>query len=135
MEEKQIRKYTKSEKVIQSALNNTKHFKLEENQTYFDTYAKTLGETSALQYKSAIIRLEEATGKDLMTVTVKDVENYVSTCKEGKTAENQRRYIQAFLKYTFTNFSEQATIKADANTVLWLMDDVNKKLMNILMNK
>lgn len=132
------RKYTKTEKALKQWESQQKNIE-GLNATYWEDFTQSglvNNKTSLAQYKSAIRRLIESTQKDLLTVTITDINSYLDTFESGsKTQLTQQRYIKSFLKYTFTNNVDAAIKNTVTDTIMWLLDEDVKGLLKILMSK
>lgn len=129
-------KYTKTEKFYQSLEERTPKFD-DINATYYEQFSESgvVSVSSLSQYKSAVRRLSEFIGKDVMTVTVTEIINYLDQFDKEKTRNSQERYIKSFLKYIFINNINKAIEVSNTDVIMALMDEDTKTLIKILMSK
>lgn len=117
--------YTVSEKKLQADLRKEKNFN-DKNETYWNNFVENSGKStgSLAQYKSAVRRFTETIGKDILSITVDELRTYVNGF-EGKTRDNQERYIKSFLNFTIVN----TDISVDNNLIIELIPTEYKTLI------
>lgn len=130
--------YHKGEKFFQSLEIRIEENKIKGiNENYWIDFEENSNKTksSLLQYKSAVKRFIDATNKDILTISIEELESYLNNFEEGKTKENQSRYIKSFITFSI----EKNMLKASANTnkelILSLIPNEYRMLINVLMNK
>ena len=132
-------KYTKTEKFFeQKEQVKENHTPKGLNETYWNDFANNSGksEGSLRQYKSAVNRfLNSINGKDVLTIEVTDIDNYLNTIDTEKTKENAKRYINSFISYTISNNLNKAIEVSSKELVLSLIPQEYKKLIIVLMSK
>ena len=132
-------KYTKTEKFYESKeQRKLDHTPKGLNETYWNEFATNSGksEGSLKQYKSAVNRfLNSINGKDVLTIEVADIENYLNIIDTEKTRENAKRYINSFISYTISNNLNKAIEVSSKELVLSLIPQEYKNLIIVLMSK
>ena len=132
-------KYTKTEKFFeQKEQVKENHTPKGLNETYWNDFANNSGksEGSLRQYKSAVNRfLNSINGKDVLTIEVADIENYLNIIDTEKTRENAKRYINSFISYTISNNLNKAIEVSSKELVLSLIPQEYKNLIIVLMSK
>jgi len=106
------------------------------NESYWTDFEANSNKTksSLIQYKSAVKRFIDATDKDVLTIEVNDLENYLNNF-EGKTKENQERYIKSFLSYSIGKNFNKALQNTNNELILSLIPQEYRMLINVLLNK
>lgn len=108
------------------------------NEAYWKDFEENSGKTtsSLLQYKSAIKRFIDATEKDVLSISTEELENYLNNnFTEGKTKDNQTRYIKSFLTYSIEKNMSKALKNTDAQLIMSLIPQEYRALINVLLNK
>lgn len=108
------------------------------NEAYWKDFEENSGKnaSSLLQYKSAVKRFIDATDKDILSISIEELENYLNNnFAEGKTKENQSRYIKSFLTYSIENNMSKALKNTDAQLIMSLIPQEYRALINVLLNK
>jgi hypothetical protein len=130
--------YHKGEKFFKSLENRIEENKIKGiNENYWKDFEANSNKTksSLLQYKSAVKRFIDANDKDILSISIDELESYLNNFEEGKTKDNQSRYIKSFITYSI----EKNMLKASANTnkelILSLIPNEYRMLINVLMNK
>lgn len=136
MDENNKRNYTKSEKVIQAHENNIKYIK-GCNEKYWNDFEQNGGKSksSMPQYKSAIKRYTDFINKDVLESKIEDMKKYLEQFKEGKTRENQKRYISSFLTFTISDNIELAAKITSSDLIIHLIPREYRTLLKALMSK
>jgi len=116
-------KYTMSEKVLKVKAEHIKQYNLlTVNQTYYEAFKSKFGDkiTSWVQYKVDIGAFMERINRDIATVSISDIEQYVSEAV-GKTRNNKTAHIRSLLQYIIKNNIEQAKEKVDKDLLIYLI--------------
>lgn len=118
-------KYKVTDKVLQSAQNNTKQFNLiGVNRQYYEAFEQSFDKiTSWQQYKVHCgDYLESLKEKDFATRTVEELETYVNNNQAGeKTKQNCKAHIRSMMIYIVRNNIEDAFNKVNKKMLVWLI--------------
>ena len=106
-----------------------KDFNFEETQNLFNDFSKTVTESSLVQYKSAVRRFEEVTGKVILDVTMKEIEDYANRQKNEKTTNAQRNYIKGFMRFAVMQDLQANKSRVDKLTFIYLFVDAKFGIM------
>jgi hypothetical protein len=97
--------YTKGEKFYKSLEIRIEENKIKGvNEAYWKDFEENSGKnaSSLLQYKSAVKRFIDATDKDVLSISTEELESYLNNnFVEGKTKDNQTRYIKSFFNFQY----------------------------------
>jgi site-specific recombinase XerD len=107
------------------------------NEKYWNDFKNNTNKSkiSIGQYKSSIQRFLEFIDKDVLTVTITDIENYLNENFFGQTKINQERYIKSFILYTIQNNINKALEYTNKELMIELMPIEYKMVMDVLSNK
>lgn len=119
-------KYNVSEKVYQSARNNSKQFNIVGvNKVYYDEFCKSFADrpTSWSQYKVHLGDfLEKLGNNDFATVTAEEIELYSNYGTSSKaTKANCKAHIRSMLAYIVKENIEGAFGKVSKEVLVWML--------------
>jgi hypothetical protein len=129
--------YHKSEKFYKMLENRKEQYSIKGvNEKYWVDFEQYSGknESSLFQYKSAVKRFIDIIDKDILTINTGDLEDYLDRF-EGKTKDNQSRYIKSFLMFNIDNNIDIALKYTDEELLLSLIPDEYKIIVGLLMDK
>lgn len=131
--------YRKGEKFYKSLEVRIEENKIKGvNEAYWKDFEENSGKTtsSLLQYKSAVKRFIDIINKDVLSISTEELEGYLNNnFAEGKTKENQSRYIKSFLTYSIEKNISKALKNTDAQLIMSLIPNEYRALINVLLNK
>jgi hypothetical protein len=123
-----FRKYTKTEKVENSAKSRIKTFNIDQvNQEYYDSFEEKKNSEKAnsfINYKPDVgAYLEFLGNRDFATLSVTKIENYVKENKEGSeaTKKNCMVHIRSMMIHAVKNNVNGAVDKVSKNMLIWLI--------------
>jgi hypothetical protein len=131
--------YTKSDKFFKALNTRIEENKIKgTNEAYWNDFEKNSGKTpsSLPQYKSAVKRFIDANEKDILSISVEELDSYLdNNFPTGKTKENQARYIKSFLTYSIEKNMSKALKNTDSQLIMSLIPNEYRMLINVLLNK
>jgi hypothetical protein len=119
-------KFNISDKMLQAAQHNTKQFNIMGvNKTYYNLFEKSFAGKPAswAQYKvHSGDFLEKLGDKDFATITIKEIEDYVSAWGSGeKTKANCKAHIRSMLIFVVKENIENAIDIVSKEMLIWLI--------------
>lgn len=123
MDDSKRRPKTITDKVRQAWENSMKISVYEETNKMFELYSQSIKEKSLPQYRSAIRRCEEVIGKQILDLTMNDIETYVSSANSDVTRSNQRNYIKGFMRFAIMQDLEKNKTRVSKETFVYLFLD------------
>ena len=74
--------------------------------------------------------------KDVLSISTDELESYLNNnFAEGKTKDNQSRYIKSFLTYSIEKNMSKSLKNTDAQLIMSLIPQEYRVLINVLLNK
>ena len=132
------RPYNKTERFYKRLEETKELHKIEGvNEKYWKAFKGNTNKSkiSISQYKSSIQRFLEFIDKDILFVTITDIEDYLNNNFFGQTKINQESYIKSFVVYTIQNNINKALEYTNKELMKNLMPTEYKMLMEVINNK
>lgn len=89
---------------------------------------------SMVQYKCTIFQVMEFIEKDIITITLQDIEDYLLT-QEEKVKNNKESHIKGLLTFIITNNLNDAVNRVQKDIILYLIPSKFKELVNTVLSK